>query len=79
MEGSLVQQGLTLMLFGMAVVFAFLILLVFVTSGMSSLVQRFTPAPSPEPMRQPAVEQTPAPHLVAVISAAIHQHRQRDK
>jgi oxaloacetate decarboxylase gamma subunit len=77
MEGSLVQQGVSLMLFGMAVVFAFLTLLVFATGWMSSLVRRYTP----EPTLPAQADQSgkPDPRLVAVISAAIHEHRQRNK
>lgn len=78
---NVLGEGLNLMLVGMGAVFVFLVLLVFATSLMSSLVGRFLPEP-PIPVPLPV---TPAPHqarvddeqLIAVITAAIHQHRSR--
>ena len=40
MEQDLVSQGIELTLFGMGTVVVFLTLLVFITSGMSALVER---------------------------------------
>jgi oxaloacetate decarboxylase gamma subunit len=74
-QENLIEQGLELMLFGMGSVVIFLSLLVLATNLMSSLIIRFIP---------PAVETTPErpglpvdAQLLAVISAAIHQHRSR--
>ena len=77
MEASLIDQGLELMLFGMGTVIIFLTLLVFATTGMSALIQRFVPAP--EPVSAGASSSAPAsdPLLLAVITAAIKQHRSR--
>ena len=77
MEANLIDQGVELMLFGMGTVIVFLSLLVVVTSTMSALVQRYLPEPPPpEPgSNQPVADAT----LLAVITAAIHQHRSRDK
>ena len=58
------------MLFGMGTVVVFLTLLVFVTSAMSALVQRFLPPPAALPAAD-----TDDSRLLAVISAAIHKHR----
>ncbi len=84
MQGDIVAQGVELMLFGMGTVVAFLALLVVATTGMSRLVARYFPAAEPvvPPSRRPGLPaRTAAPaddeQLVAVISAAIRQHRQR--
>lgn len=79
---DLLAEGLNLMLMGMGAVFVFLTLLVFTTSFMSKLVTRYAPVPAPAP--KPAPLSSPAsqaddPQLLAVISAAIHQHRSRQK
>ena len=78
MAENIVQQGVELMLFGMGTVVVFLTLLVLATSGMSALVQRFFPEPvelTPRPA--PTLPGSPAdPRLAAVISAAVHHHRQ---
>ena len=74
MEDNLISSGVELMLFGMGTVVVFLSLLVVVTSGMSALVGRYAP-PEPEPAAQGARVSDPA--LIAVITAAIHQHRSR--
>ena len=75
MADNLIGQGVELMLFGMGTVVVFLTLLVFITSGMSALVARFLPPP-PEPLARTAGVDA---KTLAVISAAIHQHRSTDK
>jgi oxaloacetate decarboxylase gamma subunit len=71
-------EGLALTGIGMGVVFTFLIVLVMVTNSMSRLVLRFAPE------AVTAVQGGPTPgarlddaQLIAIISAAIHQHRAR--
>ncbi|MHB0776684.1 OadG family protein [Halomonas sp. WWR20] len=80
MEGSqLVQEGFSLMAFGMGFVFVFLSVLVIAMSVMSRLVMRFAPqaAPAPRKARAAASDDT---ELVAVISAAVQRYRrQRDR
>jgi oxaloacetate decarboxylase gamma subunit len=76
LDSNLIASGLELMLYGMGTVVIFLTLLVYVTSGMSALVLRFTPeepAAAPGPGKPAAVDGK----LLAVISAAIHEHRSR--
>lgn len=81
---NLLWEGLNLMAIGMGAVFVFLILLIFATNLMSSVINRFFPEPElpvPAPINntgdQPAaVEQT---QLLAVITAAIYKHRARQK
>jgi oxaloacetate decarboxylase gamma subunit len=80
MQGDIVSQGLELMLFGMGTVVVFLALLVLATTGMSRFVGRYFPepeAPVQAALRRLHSHKQPAedPNLVAVISAAIHQHR----
>ncbi len=74
MEAGLVDQGVELMLFGMGTVVSFLTLLVFATLGMSAVVSRLYPAPETPPAEKSTTGTVDAQTL-AVISAAIHQHR----
>lgn len=78
MQDSLIQQGIDLMIFGMGTVFVFLAVLVVATSLMSWLVQCFDKQPPPTPAGS-SVAATGADdkQLVAVITAAIKQHRSR--
>lgn len=82
MQGTLVQQGIELMLFGMGTVFVFLSLLVIFTGLMSSLLQRYV---KPEPVvaagsRIVVAQQNDGrdERIMAVISAALHKHRSRN-
>ena len=76
----LVSQGLELALYGMGVVFVFLTLLVLVTMAMSKLVLMMNP---PDLQPAPAPASTPEGGLdarkLAVITAAIHQHRKQQR
>ena len=75
----LVLAGVELMLVGMGTVFLFLTLLVFVVKLMSAMVARFvtTKDPAAAPVSQTSGRVAiPAAH-VAVIAAAIDQHRNR--
>jgi len=75
MEGSIIDQGIELMLFGMGTVIVFLTLLVFATGWMTGLVRRWAPE-LPEAAADDSA-QVSDPTLLAIISAAIHQHRSR--
>jgi|TARA_R110002020_G_scaffold136783_2_gene305319 oxaloacetate decarboxylase (Na+ extruding) subunit gamma len=80
-SSDLIMIGLELMLLGMGSVFVFLILLVIVTTVMSRLLTRFLPEAAPVP-KAPAKRPKPTatavdPELIAVIGAAIKQHRSR--
>lgn len=82
--GDLLAEGVNLMLIGMGAVFFFLVLLIFTTTLMSSLVTRFLPEPEPEsPLITNPQANRPAPvsdkPLLAVIAAAVHRHRTRHK
>lgn len=81
MQDSLLQQGIELMIFGMGTVFVFLAVLVVVTTLMSFIVQRFFPetqAPA-APVTQASVAAPKDEQLIAVISAAVHKYRSRQK
>ena len=79
MSASIVEQGVELMLFGMGTVIVFLGLLVLATTLMSRLVSRYFPEPEPavSPARVASPTSVADDELVAVIGAAIHQHRSR--
>ena len=78
MQSSLLAQGVELMLFGMGTVFIFLACLVMVTTFMSALLQRFMPEVTPESQSTlaPAAQDD---KLIAVIIAAVHNFRSRNK
>ena len=76
-SGQLLSDAFTLMVLGMGTVYVFLTVLVFVTSTMSALVDKYVPAQpaalQTSTVATPAEDQT----LLAVITAAIHAHRTR--
>lgn len=74
-QDTLLQQGLDLTLFGMGVVFVFLLLLVIGTSIMSRIITRNFP--EPEPPAPPSDGGTSDARLRAIVQAAIDQHRKR--
>lgn len=81
MSNDIVAQGLELMLFGMGTVVVFLALLVVITTTMSRFIGRYfaeplAPAPTRPAAPKQAVGSAPGDEVVAVISAAIRQHRQ---
>ena len=78
MESTLVSQGLDLLLYGMGTVFAFLTLLVGVTSSMSVIVNKLVidePEIAVSATAAGSVQSTVEPRIVKVIQAAIDQHR----
>ncbi|WP_000581306.1 oxaloacetate decarboxylase subunit gamma [Vibrio sp. RC586] len=76
--GSLLMDAATLMVTGMAVVFLFLTLLVYLVQFMSRVVPQEAPEAAVTPKKsqkiQPATDSV-SPQVVAAISAAVHQHR----
>lgn len=75
MQEDIIQQGVDLMLYGMGTVFTFLTLLVIITGIMSSVVTRFFPE-AEKPLAPAPAGQVDA-RTMAVIKAAIEQHRKR--
>ncbi len=67
MQGTPIDQGVTLMLVGMGTVFVFLTALVTAMSLMAMIAKRFAPA----------VPESVSDEEVAAISAAIAMHRNR--
>ena len=77
MESTLFTQGLDLMLYGMGTVFAFLTLLVGITTLMSLVVNKLVVETELAPAA-PVLTSTPQavePRIAKVIQAAIDQHR----
>jgi len=83
MKETLIDQGINLMLFGMGTVFVFLTILVFATTIMSKLVNRFAPAEEKQAQAKQPIElsntatPTASPQVISAIEKAIAQHRQR--
>ncbi|MCH3918630.1 MAG: OadG family protein [Spirochaetia bacterium] len=74
------SNGVVLMLLGMGTVFLFLVILIFVTKGMSSIVRKIEakrPAPAPAAARPAAMPKTASaamgtdPEIAAAIVAAV--------
>lgn len=78
-SSDLLIEGVELMLLGMGAVFTFLIILVFVTGIMSRLIDRYVPVPVPvaKPVRKAPSSDSVDSELLAVIGAAVKQHRAR--
>ncbi len=76
-SGTLISEGMNLMLLGMGTVFVFLTLLVIVTTIMSSLVQKYAPVQPAGAKTPGATGQLDEATLFAVFSAAIHAHRSK--
>lgn len=75
-EGSLIAQGVDLMIYGMGTVFVFLGLLVVAVAALSAAVRRWLPEPAPAAAPRQATGPEPVDgHLRAVIQAAIDRHR----
>lgn len=82
MQVNIVDQGVELMLYGMGTVVVFLTLLIVATSLMSWFLGRYFPEPqvpaaNPGRVAATAFPDTDQQQLVAVISAAIHEHRRK--
>lgn len=79
MQSTLIDQALELLVFGMGTVFIFLIMLVIAVNLMSRFIQTFFPEPlAPEshpPFAESNQDEIPNTQTLAVIQAAIHQHR----
>ena len=80
MQATLLEQALDLLIFGMGTVFVFLTLLVFAVNLMSRFIQTFFPEPvieeAPVATRKTASDAID-PTTLAVIQAAIRQHRDK--
>ncbi|MCB5163047.1 OadG family protein [Marinomonas algarum] len=80
---GLLEDGLGLMVLGMGFVFLFLVVLIFATGYMSRLLNHFFPDVPVGPKKSPtapAVSDSLAvtPQMAAVITAAVHQHRNKN-
>ncbi|WP_078084032.1 OadG family protein [Microbulbifer mangrovi] len=81
MQESLIQQGLDITLFGMGIVFTFLLVLVICTTIMSRVITRFFPEAEPIIAAAPVSSATAGgagdARLKKIIKAAIEQHRNK--
>ena len=79
-KAELLADGLGLMGFGMGTVFVFLVILIFATSLMSTLVTKFLPD-APAAPAKPIVQsgQGVDPQLLKVLAAAVKEHRASQK
>jgi oxaloacetate decarboxylase gamma subunit len=76
MSPDLTAIGLELVLLGMGTVFAFLTLLVFVTSLMSRLIMRFSSVETLNPVPLTATGQPgPSPVILAAVATAVRRYR----
>ena len=80
----MVSEGLNLAMFGMGVVFVFLVLLIYVTKLMSMIAQRLESnnahsfAPIPQRGRRPAVANVAeSARLKAVLAEAVKQYKSK--
>lgn len=81
-SSDLLMEGVELMTFGVSAVFGFLVLLVVCIHVMSWIVTRVAPEAAPvaaAPRRTATAPQSVDPELLAVIGAAVSQHRARRK
>ena len=74
---QLLLEGVELMLFGIGIVFTFLVLLILCIRLMSYLTGRFVSAPAPQVATAQVAAGQPDADILAAIQAAIHQHRAR--
>ncbi|MGO2236232.1 oxaloacetate decarboxylase [Marinomonas sp. UCMA 3892] len=80
---GLLEDGVGLMVLGMGFVFLFLVVLIFATGYMSRLLNHFFPeapvAVTSKPASQKLSSSGVDAQMTAVITAAIHQHRNSKK
>jgi len=77
---EMMSSGVELMILGMGIVFAFLAMLVVMVNIMTSVIQRFFPE-TPVTVVTPASASTSHTEagIIAAISAAVHQYRNKNK
>ncbi|BFM49458.1 OadG family transporter subunit [Marinomonas sp. THO17] len=78
---ELVSEGVGLMVLGMGFVFLFLVVLIFATSYMSLLINKYFPdnavATTSGVSGVATLNHSVDPQIAAAITAAIHQHRNK--
>jgi oxaloacetate decarboxylase (Na+ extruding) subunit gamma len=77
---EMMSSGIELMFAGMGIVFLFLTMLVVAINIMSSLLQRFFPdVPTSQMAVATSVSSGIDKSIIAAITAAVHQHRNKHK
>lgn len=74
---EMMSSGVEIMMVGMGIVFLFLAMLIVAVNIMSALVQRFVPDITEELIPSTAVDTDP--NVIAAISVAVHQYRNKHK
>lgn len=76
--GTLMEQGVDMMLYGMGTVFAFLLVLVLAIAVMSRVLAKYAPEPGDTvAMSEGGAASDVDALTVKIITAAIDQHRKR--
>lgn len=82
MTEGLLNQGFSLLTYGVSVVFVFLTVLVILTTLMSKTILKFFPEPVAQPVApkksQPSAAQADA-QVMTAISTAVHKYRKDRK
>lgn len=77
---EMMSSGVELMMIGMVIVFAFLAMLIVMVNIMTTVIQRFFPE---DPMLDVSAVSASTSHteagVIAAISAAVHQYRNKYK
>lgn len=77
MSGDILNDGLSLMVFGMGTVFAFLTLLVIATTIMSMIICKYFPEVLAQKSTRASTQNGNEPQIVSAIMAAIKLHRSK--
>ena len=79
METNLVFEGVKFMILGMGTVLLFLVLMIFLMSVMSKIIQKYFPEPHQAPTPAPVASEQSKLNKIAAITAAIMHHNQDNK
>jgi oxaloacetate decarboxylase gamma subunit len=75
---EMLSSGIEIMLIGMGIVYAFLALLIVMVNVMTSVIQRLFPVTLiPKNRSVSTLPSTPDAGVIAAISAAVHQYRNK--
>ena len=78
MLSNQIGNGFILMCLGIGIVFLFLVILVFASKGLSSLVRKFTPVENPKPtgkITSPVIHNQDQEIAVAIVAAVAQPNK----